>query len=880
MPLVAACVCAFSVFAEEDKKDEPRDIGIGAGNVNDMRDAYKEAKKSASDEKWKQAVEQHRQAQDAAGEKAIQDARAKMSSEEKAKEWKQTVESANRKADAEGEKAIRKVEQEKALAQEKIEKWKQVKAADDAAQTAAGERAIKQRQMEQLSPEEKIAEWKKVKAADDAAQDAANEALMRGEKPPEKAPVMAPASVQKTAAAPATGVKAWAKNEIGEFKAGVNKGMKELKAGAKQVGTYLKAVEIGDNAYNIMNAKTDEERAEAVKGAATGVALDAAQAALGKSAPVLALGTAAVQAGAKASENVADYADYAREVEGLNYNVGVHNCEEQIFQDLARSQGGAGISKEEARRLAAGYVNGEAKSIEKVEEMYKGLGKAVPKQDQAERSSGQAAVDITVDAAEAGWNILKGVGVQAAHTAGAVYQGGKETIGVLTEKGALGELYDQRKEALSGDNLSAGLEVIGKDVKESWNAGVKKVDESVEFVKDTLGLNDEKHIDEAAVENVRETVKGWGASDVYADKVAEKFFGAATPREGAEILKAAKNEFMENKAAREQASGSLREAEGGELPPAGGEKSVAEGPEGGSLGGFASDRESTRTAETAADKAFGDLVTGERQREGWNEQIEVASRMKLEEGASVAQDIGRKSSADTAAAQDANSWGTVLADEIQRGVTAGVSAFGTSFGGALGDEIGQRAANSVFGDPNHKEKHVDDDWQPHGAGGKSVASGGAPVASGGDSGHTITITQVADANGNPVGGESTPSTKNGSTSSGSKTASSWQKGKCVECGKKGSVNKNGLCLDCVALTVVKDAVKETVDGVHKTLEDGAENARQILRGAGNSGTTSSQSKNSQASKCNRCGTTRGYYPLFGQSGVYCSECWKIVFKSK
>lgn len=860
---LAALSSAGFVRAAEDKDDGPRDIGVNAGNVNDAYSNFKEAKKDANAAKWKNAVEQHRQAQDAAGEKAIQDARAKMSSEEKAKEWKQTVENANRKADAAGEKAIRKVEQEKALTQEKIEKWKQVKAADDAAQTAAGEKAIRQRQLEQMTPQERIEDWKKVTAADRAAQDAANEALLRGEKPPEKAPVKATVSAQKTASAPAAGVKNWAQNEVGEFKAGVKSGVQELKAGAKDVGTYLKLAEIGDNAHKIMNAATDEERASAVKDAATGVVLDTAQAALGKSAPVLALGTAAIQAGGKASENVADYADYAREADELNYNVGIRNREERIFQDLARTQGGAGISKEEARRLAAGYVNGEAKSIEKVEEMYKDLGKTVPKQEQAERSAGQAAVDIAADTAEAGWGLIKGVGKQAVHTAEAVYQGGKETIGVVTD-GALGELYDQRKEALSGDNLSAGAEVIGNDVKEGWNAGVKKVDESVEFVKDTLGLNDEKHIDEAAVEQIRETVKGWGASDVYADKVAEKFFGATTSKESAEILKAARNEFLANKAAREEAQ-SLREAEGGELPPAGSEALVPGNPGGGSLGSFTNDREAQLADNTAGDAGFANIVTGERQLEGWNQRTEFETRRILDEGGAKANEIGSASAAETAAAQDANSWGTAIADGVQSGVAVGLSTAGASFGAAIGDEIGHRAANSVFGDPSHKN-HFDDDWQPSG--------GGESVTSGGDSGHEITVTQVADGNGNPVGGESTPSAKNGSTSSGSKTASSWQKGKCVGCGKKKSVNKNGLCLDCVALTVVKDAVNETVDGVRKTLEDGAENARQILRDAGNSGTTAPQSKNSQASKCTRCGTGRGYLKWQGRPGVYCAECWK------
>lgn len=836
--LSAACVCAFSVFAEEED-DEPRDVGVNAGNVNDAYSNYKEAKKEADAAKWKSAVEQHRQAQDAAGEKAIQDARAEMSKEERLKEWRQTVEKANAKADAAGEKAVNKVRQEKIEAQERIEKWKQVKAADDAAQTAAGEKAIRQRQLEQMTPQERIEDWKKVTAADRAAQDASNDALLRGEKPPEKAPVKATVSAQKTASAPAAGVKNWAQNEVGEFKAGVKSGVQELKAGAKDVGTYLKLAEIGDNAHKIMNAATDEERASAVKDAATGVVLDTAQAALGKSAPVLALGTAAIQAGTKAAENAADYADYDREADGLNYNVGVRNREEQIFQDLARTQGGAGISKEEARRLAAGYVNGEAKSIEKVEEMYKGLGKTVPKQEQAERSAGEAAVDIAADTAEAGWGLIKGVGKQAVHTAEAVYQGGKETIGVVTD-GALGELYDQRKEALSGDNLSAGAEVIGNDIKESWNAGVESVGESVEFVKDVTGLNREKHIDEAAVEQIRETVKSWGASDVYADKVAEKFFSAATSKESAEILKTARSEFMANQAAREQAkSGSLRDAEGGELPSAGSEAFVPGDPGGGSLGAFTTDRAADRASETASDAAFTALNTGARQQEAWNRQVEIVTRRILDEGGAKAREISSASAAETAAAQDRNSWGTAIANGVESGVTAGLSAMGSSFAGTIGDDLGSRAANSVFGDPDRKNHH-DDDWRPHEDGG-----GSAPVASSGDSDHEITVTQVADANGNPVGENSAPPTKkacdckdeakssDGSGSSASTSASSSKKGKCANCGKVETLTKKGICLRCVGVSAVRETMKSISEGAQKVLGDGVEKAKSVL---GNSGT--------------------------------------------
>lgn len=836
--LSAACVCAFSVFAEEED-DEPRDVGVNAGNVNDAYSNYKEAKKEADAAKWKSAVEQHRQAQDAAGEKAIQDARAEMSKEERLKEWRQTVEKANAKADAAGEKAVNKVRQEKIEAQERIEKWKQVKAADDAAQTAAGEKAIRQRQLEQMTPQERIEDWKKVTAADRAAQDASNEALLRGEKPPETPKTVKPPTSVPKAPTPTSGVKGFVQNEVTKFKAGVDSGIKQVKAGTKDVGNYLKAVEIGDNTYKIMNAATDEERASAVKDAATGVVLDTAQAALGKSAPVLALGTAAVQAGTKASENVADYADYAREADELNYNVGVRNREEQIFQDLAKSQGGAGISKEEARRLAVGYVNGEAKSVAAVEEMYKGLGKAVPKQEQAERTAGQAVLDTSADTGKAVWGVIKGVGEQAVHTAEAGYQIVSETVGVVTD-GAVGALWDRSMEGLSGDNLSAGAEVIGNDIKESWNAGVESVGESVEFVKDVTGLNREKHIDEAAVEQIRETVKSWGASDVYADKVAEKFFSAATSKESAEILKTARSEFMANQAAREQAkSGSLRDAEGGELPSAGSEAFVPGDPGGSSLGAFTTDRAADRASETASDAAFTALNTGARQQEAWNRQVEIVTRRILDEGGAKAREISSASAAETAAAQDRNSWGTAIANGVESGVTAGLSAMGSSFAGTIGDDLGSRAANSVFGDPDRKNHH-DDDWRPHEDGG-----GSAPVASSGDSDHEITVTQVADANGNPVGENSAPPTKkacdckdeakssDGSGSSVSTSASSSKKGKCANCGKVETLTKKGICLRCVGVSAARATLKSISEGAQKVLGDGVEKAKSVL---GNSGT--------------------------------------------
>ena len=77
-----------------------------------------------------------------------------------------------------------------------------------------------------------IEDWKKVTAADRAAQDASNEALLRGEKPPETPKTVKPPTSVPKAPTPTSGVKGFVQNEVTKFKAGVDRGIKQVKAGA------------------------------------------------------------------------------------------------------------------------------------------------------------------------------------------------------------------------------------------------------------------------------------------------------------------------------------------------------------------------------------------------------------------------------------------------------------------------------------------------------------------------------------------------------------------------------------------------------------------------------------------------------------------------
>ena len=444
---------------------------------------------------------------------------------------------------------------------------------------------------------------------------------------------------------------------------------------------------------------------------------------------------------------------YFKEVDKANSREMKNEQAMSIARDLRAS---GKFTTEEATRLAEGYVNGSERDKALVDSAYNTMGKSVPERGTVNQTWAETAETIGESAIETLTDVGLGVAGAVGNVGRGVVNAGEIAVG-LTEKGVAKELSSTVEENMSSDNLSAGAEVIKQ-------ATTENIEAAVEAVKSLWG-GDEKSLQH---EKIVESLMRQGATREQANDVADRYQADKEASNGgaskviSDFLAMLRKPKEESEKEADEAQ-SLREAEGGELPPAGDVTSVAEGPGGGSLGGFTKDREVERTGETASDNVFANLTTTAREQEGWNEQIEISSRITLEEGATAAQDIGRKSAVETAAAQDANSWGDAIADGIEQGVSAGLTAAGASFGGALGDEIGHRAANSMFGDPHHEN---------HGGGGdKSVSSGSAPVAGGGDSGHEITITQVADANGNPVGKDSTPSVKKASTSSGKKTAS-------------------------------------------------------------------------------------------------------------
>ena len=461
---------------------------------------------------------------------------------------------------------------------------------------------------------------------------------------------------------------------------------------------------------------------------------------------------------------------------------------------MAGENGGKPLTAAEARHIAEGYVYGmgDEKSRQAVEDLYKsgvlkdenGNAKSIPQAEKAGGLSDLTAKDVfeasTEGVGDLAAAVIKGVtdGAKTAVEIGKEYADGITDVEVLKE--AASQIAEEAKDNASAVGSVLSGEASGeffKDRVEALGAAAQSVKDKVSETYDNLTgkdtIEDEKKSGERKVAHMLEELgmesgkAAETAHDLYSGEDGKMSAASATIRKLRNKVKAAEKTEAEKEAKEESEkeadeAQSLREAEGGELPPAGDVTSVAEGPEGGSLGGFTKDLEVERTGETASDNAFVSLTTTAREQEGWNEQVKISSRITLEEGATAAQEIGRKSAAETAAAQDANSWGDAIADGIEQGVSAGLIAAGASFGGALGDEIGHRAANSVFGDPHHEN---------HGGGDKFVSSGSAPVAGGGNSGHEITITQVADANGNPVGKDSTPSVKKASTSSGKKTAS-------------------------------------------------------------------------------------------------------------
>lgn len=564
---------------------------------------------------------------------------------------------------------------------------------------------------------------------------------------------------------------------------------------------------------------------------------------------------AAITAGKTAeavSGSVADHAASRVEIENLDAKHGGDEQRAAIYSDLYKARSAAfrdeegRISPEDQKRLqqecgelASRYVLGDERAKAKVEAAYNKMGKTVPERNSMDRTVGETIVDYAGDVADNAVNMAKGIAQQAEDTAEFV------NLAVTGESGRMPK---------------PGETVAEQDQQQ----------------------------------RLKEKLKEHGVFDDVAEQLSKAAYGndpAAAAEANAFINRIAKEVAEERKQAEAKvaAAQSLREAEGGELPPAGGETSVAEGPEGGSLGAFAKDRGNERADATAGDNAFAGLTTRERQQEGWNEQIEIETRRKLEEGAAAAQDIGRKSAADTAAAQEANSWGSAIADGVQQGVTIGLSAAGASFAGTIGEELGHRAVNSVFGDPDHKNL-LDDDWRPRGGGesvssggGESAAGGGTSVASGGESvsnASTSPAKKACDCKDEAKDSGGSGSVALTAASSG-KTAAN--RGRCVRCGEEKSVNKNGLCLDCVARTVTSEAVKATADGVHKTIEDGVENAKKVLGGtAQNSNPTSGQGVKSSgesvtaASKTASSGKGNGIWAFKGGTCIKCGKkTWVI-----
>lgn len=558
---------------------------------------------------------------------------------------------------------------------------------------------------------------------------------------------------------------------------------------------------------------------------------------------------------------------------------------------MAGENGGKPLTAAEARHIAEGYVYGmgDEKSRQAVEDLYKsgvlkdenGNAKSIPQAEKAGGLSDLTAKDVFEASKEGvvdlGAAVIKGF-TDGAKTAVEI---GKEYADGITDVEVLKEAASQAAEAAKDDASAVGSVLSGEASGEFFKDRVEALEAAAQSVKDKVSetydnltgkdtIEDEKKSGERKVAHMLEELgmeSGKAAAtarDLYSGEDGKMSAASAAIRELRDKVKAAEKAEAEKEAKEESEkeadeAQSLREAEGGELPPAGDVTSIAEDPAGGSLGGFTKDLEVERTGETVSDNAFANLTTAEREQEGRNQQAEISSRITREEGSTAAQEIGRKSAAETAAAQDANSWGDAIADGIEQGVSAGLTAAGASFGGALGDEIGQRAVNSMFGEPKHNN-HYDDDWRPSGGG------GGAPVASSGDSGHTFTITQVADGNGNPVGKDSTASGEEGSTSSGKKASSGE---KASSSGKKASSSGKK------ASSSGKKSGSKVASSSGKESGDGKDVANNPSRSGSTASNTSSKSKSIKSQKaemfkenCSYCGKQIPMADVVYQLGKY------------
>ena len=658
----------------------------------------------------------------------------------------------------------------------------------------------------------------------------------------------------------------------------------------------LTGAQLGSSVYDMKEAAERGDQEAKLK-AATGFAettLGAMATTPGGTAVAAAYGTAKTVVAATAEAGDAtragkESADAAREAQAAAI---ARDLFEASRQDGPNGEKASPLSPGEARHLAEGYVYGlgDAASRQKVEDVYasgvlkdaKGNAKSVPKAESAGGISELTAGDIASGAWQGVKDVAGSVGEGAAKTVVGVSEVIGEYADGITDKEVLKEFAKQTVDDVGDSANAVGTVLVNKNAWDSFKTDrVEAIETAVQDVKDAVSSTYGKLTGKETVEDVQKSEER-----ELAYKLQEKFGISATKAEqlahdltrgddsdgamGAAVKEI--HELQKQKAAEEAES--LRTAEAPNADTTGGEgKSVAESP---ATGNFFTDWQGEHQEDLAAFTGLSPILMGEAAQEAQNVLTKTVAQSTLNEGGAAARATLDVSAAETAAAQDATSWGSALANGLQQGVETGAASFGESFGGTLGD----RAANSVFGDPNHKN-HFDDDWQPSGGGGESAAGGGAPVASGGDSGHTFTITQVADGNGNPVGDDSSASGGEASTSSGKKTASSGKasgdgggsghtftitqvadgngnpvgkdstpsgkdsgsKGKCVVCGAKDAISSDGRCLDCM----VKPAIQKAAENVSEYLDKAAKNVHETLK-LGASGTGKSQQSDKTETK--------------------------------
>ena len=386
---------------------------------------------------------------------------------------------------------------------------------------------------------------------------------------------------------------------------------------------------------------------------------------------------------------------YFKEVDKANSREMKNEQAMSIARDLRAS---GKFTTEEATRLAEGYVNGSERDKALVDSAYDKMGKSVPERGTVNQTWSEAAETLGESAIETGGQVVGGIASAVGNVGRGVVNAGEIAVG-LTEKGVAKELASTVGENMSSDNLSAGAEVIKQATGEN-------IDAAVETVKGFFG-RDEKSLQH---EKIVESLMRQGATREQANDVADRYQADKEASNGGAskvisdflaTLRKPKEEAEE--ATKEEAEeGNLREAEAPNEDTTGGEgKSVAESP---ATWNFFTDWLGEHQEDLAAFTGLSSILMGEAAQEVQNVLTKAAAQSTLDAGGGAARATLDESAAETAAAQDATSWGSALANGLQQGVETGAASFGESFGGTLGD----RAANSVFGDPNHKN-HFDDD---------------------------------------------------------------------------------------------------------------------------------------------------------------------------